>query len=135
MPHFRCGLLGSSVSTLPYLSLDPRSGLIDANDSEWAVSRRTHDSERSTVIHLPPQSYFFSLPIHSFFDLFGKLTIRARKSLYARAFIHVTDEPTIEQLEAGATQSAKDGAEKNPLLYSRRLSPLLDRTRSSGSPH
>ncbi|KAH9974508.1 hypothetical protein BJV74DRAFT_782407 [Russula compacta] len=39
------------------------------------------------------------------------------KPLYARrrALIHATDEPSTEELEAGAAQSAKDDADENPL--------------------
>ena len=39
------------------------------------------------------------------------------KPLYARrrALIHAADEPTAEELEAGAAQSAKDDADENPL--------------------
>jgi len=46
-----------------------------------------------------------------------KKYLELTKPLYARrrALIHATAEPTAEELEAGAAQSAKDDADENPL--------------------
>ncbi|KAH9985296.1 hypothetical protein BJV77DRAFT_1062025 [Russula vinacea] len=46
-----------------------------------------------------------------------KKYLELTKPLYARrrALIHATDEPSTEELEAGAAQSAKDDADENPL--------------------
>ena len=47
------------------------------------------------------------------------------KPLYARrrALIHATDQPTAEELEAGAAQSAKDDADENPLAVPSATAP------------
>jgi len=50
-----------------------------------------------------------------------------------RALIHATDEPTTEELEAGAAQSANDDAGEDSLaIPSSTIAPVDP---SSGSPH
>jgi len=54
-----------------------------------------------------------------------KKYLELTKPLYARrrALIHATAEPTAEELEAGAAQSAKDDPEENPLAVPSSTAP------------
>jgi nucleosome assembly protein 1-like 1 len=54
-----------------------------------------------------------------------KQYLELTKPLYARrrALIHATDEPTAEELEAGAAQSTKDDPDENPLAVPASTTP------------
>ena len=123
MPHSRGGLCGCSVS-LSYLnqfpeqaSLDPRLGMIDTN--KWAFLHIFHSrSVFKNGALIDPHT------IHAH----SKLSRTRRISVCASACFNSCHWcPTIEKLEADATQSAKGyyNADKNPLgVLSSLLYPL-----------